>query len=247
MPFTVSHAALILPFTYLPKRYYSLTGLVAGCMAPDFEYFIRMDTNSEFSHTIAGICWFNLPISILMALIFHQLVKHSLIHNLPKPLFKRFSQFLDFHWVDHFKMNWAMISISVMIGAATHIFWDSFTHHHGYFVRQIPSLNDYIILFGFQFPVFNLLQHVSTLVGGTFLLGAVYLMPTILTMPQTKIKSYWPLVLLIIVVVLVIRVLAGLHYLQWDAIIINIISAGIIALIIAPLALPSKHHSRPLP
>ncbi|WP_113654854.1 DUF4184 family protein, partial [Pedobacter namyangjuensis] len=30
MPFTFSHPAIVLPLTYLPKKWFSLTGLVIG-------------------------------------------------------------------------------------------------------------------------------------------------------------------------------------------------------------------------
>jgi hypothetical protein len=42
MPFTFAHPAIVLPLKHLPKRWYSLTGLIIGSMTPDFEYFIRM-------------------------------------------------------------------------------------------------------------------------------------------------------------------------------------------------------------
>ncbi|OTG97935.1 hypothetical protein B9T24_00750 [Acinetobacter sp. ANC 4654] len=41
MPFTFSHTAAVFLFKpWLNKL--SLTGLALGCMAPDFEYFLRM-------------------------------------------------------------------------------------------------------------------------------------------------------------------------------------------------------------
>ncbi|WP_240482010.1 DUF4184 family protein [Flavobacterium psychrophilum] len=39
MPFTFSHPAIILPLRYLPRQWFSLTGLIIGSLTPDFEYF----------------------------------------------------------------------------------------------------------------------------------------------------------------------------------------------------------------
>ncbi|MEB0248571.1 DUF4184 family protein, partial [Mucilaginibacter sp. 5B2] len=61
MPFTISHPAVILPLNYLPKRFISLTALVVGSLTPDFEYFIRMKVQSDYSHTLPGLFWFDLP------------------------------------------------------------------------------------------------------------------------------------------------------------------------------------------
>ena len=53
MPFTPAHTALVLPF--IQKRYLSATGLIAGSVAPDFEYFFKMSTNGVHGHTIPGL------------------------------------------------------------------------------------------------------------------------------------------------------------------------------------------------
>ena len=91
MPFTFSHPAIVLPLTYLPKRLYSLTGLVIGSLTPDFEYFIRMKVQSNYSHTPAGIFWFNVPLGFLLAIIYHNLMRNCLISNLPNALEARLS------------------------------------------------------------------------------------------------------------------------------------------------------------
>ena len=84
MPFTFSHPAIILPFRYLPVKWFSFTGLVIGSLTPDFEYFIRMKVQSIYSHTLLGIFWFDLPLAILLAFLFHSLVRDTLFFNLPK-------------------------------------------------------------------------------------------------------------------------------------------------------------------
>ena len=44
----------------------------------------------------------------------------------------------------------------------THIAWDAFTHSHGWVVQQLPFLGTEIIS---GFPIYRILQHLSTLAG----------------------------------------------------------------------------------
>ena len=145
MPFTFSHPAIVLQLNSFSKKWFSLTGLVIGSLTPDFEYFIRMRIKSTFSHTIDGVFWFDLPIGILLAFIFHNVVKNNLFKNLPLFFKSRFSRFEEFNWNTFFRNNWLNVIISIIIGALSHIFWDSFTHHDGYFVKTIPGLSESLI------------------------------------------------------------------------------------------------------
>jgi hypothetical protein len=54
---------------------------------------------------------------------------------------------------------------SVLIGALTHVLWDSFTHGSGYMVRTLPELRAPIDLIGRTPHVYALLFHASTVVG----------------------------------------------------------------------------------
>ena len=153
MPFTFSHPAIVLPLTFLPRQWFSLTGLVIGSLTPDFEYFLRMRIKSNYSHTIDGLFWFDLPLGLLLALIFHNIVRDSLFDNFPSILKSRFLAFRQFDWNDHFKRKWFVVAISILIGAASHIFWDSFTHDHGYFVQTIPALQNSLNLIRFNIRI----------------------------------------------------------------------------------------------
>lgn len=95
MPFTISHPAIVLPLTFLPRQWFSLTGLVIGSLTPDFEYFLRMRIKSNYSHTLDGLFWFDLPLGLLLAFLFHNVVRDSLFDNLPislKSIFFAFRQ-----------------------------------------------------------------------------------------------------------------------------------------------------------
>jgi len=243
MPFTFSHPAIVLPLTFLPRQWFSLTGLVIGSLTPDFEYFIRMRIQSNYSHTIDGLFWFDLPLALSLAFIFHNLVRDSLFNNLPTFLKSRFSTFRQFDWnVRHFKRNWLVVTISILIGAASHIFWDSFTHDHGYFVQKIPALQSSVDILGGQIPILKILQHSSTLLGGLVIAFAIYKLPTNKTEPENINLKYWAILAGITFTVIAIRLLSGLDLKQYGNVIVTAISAGLISLTITPWLTRTKEE-----
>lgn len=235
MPFTFSHPAIILPLSYLPKKWISLTALIVGSMTPDFEYFLRMKVQSIYSHTIPGIFWFDLPLGIIITFVFHTMVRNALFLNLPKQIKTRLLTYQTFEWTQYFKCNWIVVIISLLIGIMSHLFWDSFTHHHGYFVEIIPSLKNKVNLFNLQIPIFKILQHSSSLVGGLLIVLAIKKLP-VSRIENTKINyKYWQILIIIALIIILFRFLTGLEYYEYGAVIISFISATLIGLIFTPI------------
>jgi hypothetical protein len=240
MPFTFSHPAIVLPLTFLPRQWYSLTGLVIGSLTPDFEYFLRMRIKSNYSHTIDGLFWFDIPLGLLLAFIFHNIVRDKLFDNLPQVLKSRFSVFRQFDWNGHFKRNWLVVTISILIGAVSHIFWDSFTHDHGYFVKTIPALQNSLDFWGRQIPILKILQHSSTLLGVLLIAFAIYKLPKNKTENEKKNLNYWAIFAGITLTIIAFRLLSGLDFKQYGNVIVTAISAGLISLSITPLLIKTK-------
>lgn len=235
MPFTFSHPALILPLTYLPQKWFSLTGLIIGSITPDFEYFIRMKIQSDYSHTIGGLFWFNLPLGIILAFLFHNVVRNTLFNNLPEILKSRLSKFKSFKWKSYFKSNWIVVLVSIFTGAASHILWDSFTHDHGYFVEKIPALSSQVSILGFQVPILKILQHSSTLIGGIIVLYAFYKIPKE-EINRTKINvKYWGIIVILSFGIIAARLIGGLDYKLFGHLIVTFISAILISIIVSSL------------
>jgi len=240
MPFTFSHPAIVLPLTYLPRQWFSLTGLVIGSMAPDFEYFLRMMIKSNYSHTIDGLFWFDLPLGLLLAFIFHNIVRNNLFDNLPTILKSRFLAFRQFDWNGHFKRNWLIVTISILIGAASHIFWDSFTHDHGYFVKTFSIFTNTVDLFGGQIPILKILQHSSTLIGGLVIVFSIYKLRPNKTAKENINLKYWAIAAVMTFAIIAIRLLSGLELKQYGNVIVTAISAGLISLTIISLLARTK-------
>jgi hypothetical protein len=154
MPFTFSHPALVLPLFASGKKFFSLSGLVMGSIAPDFEYFIRMKKGlSLYSHTPAGLLYFNLPLSLVLLFVFHEIVRNPLIDHMPQWLFKRFYAYHSFQWRPYFEKHWIGVVVSVLAGAITHLAWDRLTHTNANYVhahRQVFSeyWQPYFVIYG---------------------------------------------------------------------------------------------------
>jgi Domain of unknown function (DUF4184) len=162
MPFTLSHAAAALP---LRRARLVTSALVVGTMAPDFEYFLALKAHDKFGHRFPGVLLLTLPVALLVLWIFHAFVKVPAATLLPQRLQSRVAGYLGkfrFGGLGRF----LLIVFSILVGIATHILWDSFTHAETYpyahwsLLRQsvaVPVLG--------TMPVVKVLQHGSTILG----------------------------------------------------------------------------------
>ncbi|MFY0252520.1 DUF4184 family protein [Chitinophaga sp. 30R24] len=165
MPFTISHAAIVLPFTYSFRKYFSATGLIIGSMVPDFFYFVFLNPYFSDGHTWWGIFVYDIPLALLLAFLYHQLVKPVLISYLPTWAGNRLQLFRPFNWNRYFRKHYLITIFSMLLGVLTHFFLDGFTHEGGWFVCQIPALQQNITVFQHPMPMWYLMQYLTSLVG----------------------------------------------------------------------------------
>lgn len=234
MPFTISHPAVILPLRRIKKEYLSFTGLVVGSMVPDFEYFIRMRVQSEWSHTVAGLFYFDLPLGILLCWVFHNIVRDSFVINLPVCLKGRFGRYYKCKWNNCFSRYWYVVAYSVLLGAGSHLFWDAFTHQDGFFVLHIPMLHQSVEIGITSIPIFKMLQHGSTILGGMFIVYVLLRMPFQVNPVPSQYLYWWS----------VIFIVCGITFVRWYFLeafnahmVASVISALCIGLILTPLIL----------
>lgn len=238
MPFTFSHPAIVLPLSWFSPRWFSVTGLVAGSLTPDFEYFLRMRMQGEYGHTLPGIVVFCLPVGLLLTFLFHNVVRDSLLINLPRFLRSRLVQFTAFNWNAFFRKKWITVVASVVLGAASHIFWDGFTHADGYFVRTFSFLSGNIRLGTMEVEVYRALQHGSTLVGGIVIAAAILSLPRLKTSDAIAVScKYWALVIGITLVTIVIALVSASTVPSTLSVVVIVISAAMLSLILTPLVL----------
>jgi Domain of unknown function (DUF4184) len=232
MPFTFSHPAIVLPVTYLPKKWYSLSGLIVGSITPDFEYFIRMKDYSKYSHTWNGLFWFDLPLGLILIFIFHNIVRDIFIGYLPFSLNIRLSSFSKFNWNKYFQRNIIVVLISLIVGIASHLFWDSFTHAGGYFAKAIPILRDPVNILNHEVYGATILQYVSSVFGGIVLMVVVFKLPEGYNTKQDNIFNFWLLVALIMISVINVRLYLDtlLNHHNHEDIIVTTVSGALIGI-----------------
>ncbi|HVZ98514.1 MAG TPA: DUF4184 family protein [Chitinophagaceae bacterium] len=245
MPFTFSHPAIVLPATKLPKKYYSMSSLITGSMTPDFEYFIRMRDYSRYSHTIAGMFWFDLPLGLALLFIFHNIVRDTLIRYMPFIFNVRFSFAEKFNWNNYFRKNVFIVLISLLVGIGSHLLWDSFTHHDDYFAETIPFLNGESLVLGHSVYVASILQFASSIAGGIIIIIFIVTLPEGKYTGRPNILNFWLMVTFIMIMVINARLYIHPilnHHFYGDAI-VTIISAALIGILIMSALL----HNRQIP
>jgi len=164
MPFTPAHPAILLLLKPFKNLQLSWTALLIGSIIPDFEYFIWMSPSAYVSHTILGIFIFNLPMTFVMAFLWHQLLapvylkRFNFIHS--RIQLEKIPAFSE--WI---KKNWMVFFVSAFIGIVSHLVWDSFSHADGYLVHRIPYLMDTVHLGSFPIRRCYLMWYISTIFG----------------------------------------------------------------------------------
>jgi hypothetical protein len=166
MPFTLSHPAAVVPFA---RSRLVLSALVIGSMTPDFPYFFCLSTRYHFGHTLPGLFLFCLPAGLVALWLFHRILKRPLLSLLPvthqQGLIPFANEFRFAPWP-----RVLLIVLSLLIGAFTHIAWDSLTHRNGWMVQQIPVLSKPLLeTTQGTLKVYKVLQHGSTLFGAVVL------------------------------------------------------------------------------
>ena len=159
MPFTISHAAAVLP---LRKLRLPLAAMMIGSMAPDFPYFLPGDLSRTDTHDLEGIflaCW---PMGLAVWLLFVHLLERPSIELLPEPWRLRIP-----HSDSSFTFrSLALASLGIIVGALTHIAWDAFTHGDTPMIRLVPLLGERAFsIRGHTVHVYFILQVLSSLAG----------------------------------------------------------------------------------
>lgn len=233
MPFTFAHPAIVLPLGRWMPKYVSLTGLIAGSMIPDAEYFIRFRVLSLYSHTPAGIFWLDLPLALLGAFLFHLLVRIPLIDHLPGWLRSRLLVYHSFNWPSCFRKKWLVVIISILLGIASHLLWDGFTHEHGFFVQRWATLGRTLTAGPVSVPGYKLLQHTSTAAGLCVIACYVFRLPAKTPEPAPgNVFSYWSGIVLLAGMILLLRILCGDGAIPAGTVVVSAIAAFLAALMI---------------
>lgn len=134
-----------------------------GCFVPDFPYFLFLFAHGFGGHTLLGMFYFDLPVGLAALWLFHFYIKQPSLIFLPGG-FRRRLKAGAYSFLPPARL--ALIAISILVGTATHILWDAFTHRgywpyeHWSFLRlpvALPILG--------QSVMYKLLQYISSVAG----------------------------------------------------------------------------------
>jgi Domain of unknown function (DUF4184) len=236
MPFTPAHPAIILPLLKMDGRYVSATGLVVGSIVPDFEYFMNMSVQGQHSHTVGGLFYFDIPLGILIAILFHVVVKRNFIDNMPASFQRRLRPLRDLEFIQYVKQYpWGLVS-GILIGAASHLLWDSFTHADGYFVKHLSFYDSVFLFDGVRYPIYYALQHISSLVGCAAIGVYIIFMKQNAALATSRPSLiYWMAIVLIASLVLFVRFTLDRVSLDFGNFVVSTITAICISLVITGL------------
>ncbi|MGW2476800.1 DUF4184 family protein [Streptomyces sp. NPDC001665] len=169
MPFTLSHAAAVLPGIRRDgtgRGPLLASALVAGSFAPDLTYFAdsvipgAMEFG-EVTHAVWGVVTVDVLITAV-ALGLWLLLRDPLVALLPERWRGRVRAWLRGGGAPTGAGRWELgvrdagwFAVSAVIGSATHVVWDAFTHHDRWGVRLVPGLDGHVA----GYPVFTLVQY----------------------------------------------------------------------------------------
>src|SRR5690349_12774742 len=116
MPFTLSHPAAIAILPRTVRRHLPLAALAIGTMTPDFEYLIRLKPLSVWSHSLAGVATFCLPVGLITWCCWEYIVRSPTRELL----------ILSQGRLRHPMTTRTVVraGAAIVIGALTHLAWD---------------------------------------------------------------------------------------------------------------------------
>jgi hypothetical protein len=174
MPFTASHSAAVLPLlgTGLPA-----SALVIGTLAPDLPYFVPLRWGGVYppttlggpSHAVWALVSLDLLIGAVAWLIWHALLAAPLLAMAPHPVRARLVGRVEFGVVRRLarRGDRAGVALALVVGAASHVLWDEFTHDGRWGTAHLPALATTWA----GYPGHSWAQGLSTVVGALLLGG----------------------------------------------------------------------------
>ncbi|MFI6411214.1 DUF4184 family protein [Streptomyces sp. NPDC050585] len=164
MPFTLSHAAAVLPGirrSGAARGPLVASALVMGSMSPDMTYFADSVvpgamTFGDVTHSPLGVLAVDPLVTALLTALW-LMVREPLVALLPGRWRGRVYAVLRGRpWRE--RRPWALavwFYLSAVVGAATHVVWDLFTHADRWGVRVLPVLGDLVA----GFPLYLYAQY----------------------------------------------------------------------------------------
>ncbi len=163
MPFTPSHAAAVLPLLGTPLP---ASALVIGSMAPDLPYYLPVEVPWE-THSAIAVVTTDLLLGGLAWMVWHALLAEPALAWAPGVLRTRLTGMpLGLARRVRSVRGLVLAALALVVGAATHVLWDEFTHAGRWGTQHLPVLaRTWGPMTGYRW-----LQYASSVVGAAILL-----------------------------------------------------------------------------
>ena len=165
MPFTPSHVAAVLPFARTPLL---PAALVVGSVVPDLFYFVPIDVERGFSHSLLGAVTLDLAAGLIVFTLWQLVFRRPAADFAPYWLRARLPSgrtgstrsarlFVGARLAAGYG---ALAAASLLVGIATHLAWDTLTHA-GWLTSVAPWMTQPLG----PLPVVKWMQHGSSVLG----------------------------------------------------------------------------------
>jgi hypothetical protein len=147
------------------SRYLQTFPLIIGSMVSDAPYFLPTQWDRLFpgdTHSLYATFAFCLPMGMAILVLTVALREPLTVLLGPRV------RWLCLRSLDRFMsrpLNWPLAIVSIVLGAWTHIAWDSFTHEYTWTTARVPALTAPVSLFGWDTATTHLLQYLSSVFG----------------------------------------------------------------------------------
>lgn len=139
MPFTVSHVAAVLPLVRTPLP---VSALVIGSMSPDLPYFVgALDLQHSETHSLSGILGPDLVLGVLLWVVWHGVLAAPALAGVLAAVRARCAGARVGLWCRLRAGPLLAVLAALVVGAATHVVWDLFTHPYSWGTGQLPALS----------------------------------------------------------------------------------------------------------
>ncbi|MGY1602879.1 DUF4184 family protein [Geodermatophilus sp. SYSU D00815] len=137
MPFTGSHPAAVLPFLRTPLP---ASGLVIGSTAPDLPFYLPLP-QWYATHSAPALVTSDLLIGLLAWAVWHGVLAAPALAAAPAPLRGRLSRLgVGLRGRLASGRQALLLVAALVLGGATHLLWDEFTHAGRWGPEQLPAL-----------------------------------------------------------------------------------------------------------
>ena len=161
MPLTLSHPAAVLPLRRLGLP---ASVMVIGSMVPDVPLFVGSSTGYSATHRWTGVVTIDLLLTVGVVAVWFVVMRDALVDLAPDPVRLRLPARARLD-----RRQLLLLPVAAVVGSATHVLWDAFTHPGRWGVRQVAWLqDDHDGLAGHEWA-----QYVSGVVGLAIVAAAV--------------------------------------------------------------------------